>query len=387
MMLGLLLARAGVRVEVLEKHADFFRDFRGDTVHPSTLQLLHELGWLPEFLERPHQKATQVTAVFGDARVRVADLSHLPTECKFIVLMPQWDFLDFLAQKAKQYPSFSLRMQAKVTGLLREGERVVGVQGEGPQGTFATRADLVVAADGRHSTLRAAAGLKSIDRAAPIDVLWMRIPRKPTDPSQPQGRFAPGNLFVMIMRGDYWQCALVIPKGGLQQLQAAGLEALKKRLIAIEPLLHDRTQSLRSWDDIKLLTVTVDRLERWYQEGLLCIGDSAHAMSPIGGVGINLAVQDAVAAANLLWKPLREGRLRVSDLAAVQKRRAFPTKIIQAGQVAIQNRFLRRVLGSQAVRPPWAVRVLERWPFLSRIPARLIGIGPRPEHVRCPEII
>jgi len=386
MMLGVLLARAGVSVLVLEKHGDFLRDFRGDTVHPSTMEVLHELGWLNDFLKLPHQKAQEIAAYFGDARIKVADLRFLPTVSKFIAMMPQWDFLNFLSERGRRYKNFSLKMNMKVTDLLWEGQRAVGVKGASPVGPFEYRADLVIAADGRGSILREQAKLEVLDRAAPIDVLWMRIPRKNTDPDQPRGRFSPGTLFVMIMRGDYWQCALVIPKGGFSKVQSAGLAVLKERLIGIEPFLFDRLDGLKSWDDVKLLTVKVDRLQTWYQEGLLCIGDSAHAMSPIGGVGINLAIQDAVAAANILWQPLKQQTLSTEDLAKVQSRREFPTKLIQFIQVVIQSRFLSQILVSkQKIKPPFLVRLISLAPFFSRIPARILAVGPRPEHIRCPD--
>ena len=382
MMLGVLLARSGVRVVVLEKHEDFLRDFRGDTVHPSTMQVLHELGWLEDFLKRPHQKAQEVSAYFGKERYKFADLRHLPTVAKFIALMPQWDFLDFLAERGRQYETFTLKMNAKVTHLVREGQRVVGVKGISPDGEFEYRSDLVVAADGRSSILREQAKLEILDKGAPIDVLWMRIPRHKTDPDQPMGRFSPGALFVMIMRGDYWQCAMVIPKGGFSKVKENGLLALKQRLVQIEPLLADRIDALKSWEDIKLLTVKVDRLKEWYQDGLLCIGDSAHAMSPIGGVGINLAIQDAVAAANILSHPLKNKSLSIKDLAKVQRRREFPTKVIQGIQVAIQSRFLSQILtAKQEIKPPMIVRLISRMPYFARFPARILAVGPRPEHI------
>ena len=354
MMLGFLLARAGVEVLVLEKHGDFLRDFRGDTIHPSTLQLMHELGMLEDLLRRPHQEAHQLTGYVSDCEVVVVDFSHLPTRCRFVAFMPQWDFLNFLDERGRRYPTFHVRMQAEVTGLLVEGERVRGVSATTPAGPLEVRAELVVAADGRHSTVRDRAGLEVQDLGAPIDVLWMRLSRRPGDPRQPLGRFDRGKIFVMLDRGDYWQCAYVIPKGGIEEIRQRGLDAFRDAVAAIAPFMRDRVGELRAWNDIKLLTVVVDRLATWYRPGLLCIGDAAHAMSPIGGVGINLAIQDAVAAANVLAKLLREGKLTTGDLAKVQRRRMFPTRLTQGLQVFIQNRVISRVLaGQQRLALPW----------------------------------
>jgi 2-polyprenyl-6-methoxyphenol hydroxylase-like FAD-dependent oxidoreductase len=383
MMLGFLLARAGVDVLVLEKHADFFRDFRGDTIHPSTLDVVYELGLLDDFLKRPHQELRELRGWIGDAMVPVADFSHLPTRCKFIALMPQWDFLDFLARHGRAYPNFRLRMPAEVTGLIEEGGRIAGVRAQTPDGSLEVRADLTVGADGRHSTVRPNAALETMDLGAPIDVLWMRLSQRPDDPKQSLGRFVPGRVFVMIDRGDYWQCAFVIPKGGIDEVKRRGLAAFREEVAQVAPFLRDRVDELARWDDVKLLTVAVDRLRQWYRPGLLCIGDAAHAMSPIGGIGINLAIQDAVAAANILAEPLRRGPAAVEHLRAVQRRREWPTKLTQRAQVLIQNRVISRVLAGQAGGPlPLPVRLLRDWPFLRRIPARLIGMGIRPEHVR-----
>jgi 2-polyprenyl-6-methoxyphenol hydroxylase-like FAD-dependent oxidoreductase len=383
MMLGLLLARAGVEVLVLEKHADFFRDFRGDTIHPSTLEVVHELGLLEDFLTRPHQELRLLRGWVGDEMIPVADFSHLPTRCKFIALMPQWDFLDFLTQHARKYPNFRLRMQAEVTGLIEEGGRVAGVRAQTPAGALEVRADLVVGADGRHSTVREKAGLQTIDLGAPMDVLWMRLSQRPGDPKESMGRFDPGHVFVMIDRGDYWQCAFVIPKGGFADVKARGLDAFRAEVARLAPFLRDRVGEIADWDHVKLLTVAVNRVREWYRPGLLCIGDAAHAMSPIGGIGINLAVQDAVAAGNILAQPLRRGPAAVDRLRAVQRRRELPTRITQRAQVFIQSRVIGRVLTTQAksFSMPLPLRLLRACPFLRRIPARLVGLGVQPEHV------
>jgi 2-polyprenyl-6-methoxyphenol hydroxylase-like FAD-dependent oxidoreductase len=387
MMLGFLLARAGVDVVVLEKHADFLRDFRGDTVHPSTLDVIAELGLLDEFLKRPHQEVRELTGVIGGTPVTVADFSHLGTRCKFIALMPQWDFLNFLADHAKRYPPFDLRMQAEVTDLIEEGGAIRGVRATTPDGPLEIRAQLVVGADGRHSVVRERAGFAVQDLGAPIDVLWMRLPRKPDDAGAALGRFEAGHILVMLDRGDYWQCAYVIEKGGFEELKQRGLDALREGIVAVAPMLRDRIDALSDWDQVKLLTVSVDRLRRWHRTGLLCIGDSAHAMSPIGGVGINLAIQDAVATANLLFEPLRARTLVDGDLARVQRRRLLPVRLIQAMQVFVQDRIIRRVLGSKTAvtKLPFPLRLMQRFPALRRIPARVVGVGFRPEHVHTPE--
>jgi 2-polyprenyl-6-methoxyphenol hydroxylase-like FAD-dependent oxidoreductase len=387
MVLGLLLARAGIDVVVLEKHNDFLRDFRGDTIHPSTLEVMHELGLLNEFLERPHQEARLLTAFIGDVPVPLADFSRLPTHCQFLAFMPQWDFLNFVAEHAAHYPAFHLRMEAEVTELLEEAGRVVGVRALTPGGPLEVRAELTVGADGRHSTVRQRAGLEVEDLGAPIDVLWMRISRRPSDPDQPLGRVGAGKFFVMLYRGDYWQCGYVIPKGGIEEIKRQGLESFRAAIAEIAPFLHDRVSELTSWDDIKLLTVAVDRLRRWYRAGLLCIGDAAHAMSPVGGVGINLAIQDAVATANTLGGPLRQGSVTMGDLHQVQRRRLFPTRVTQRLQVFIQDRIIGRVLaGRGPAKVAWPLKLMQRFPRLRGIPARVIGVGIRPEHVRTPEL-
>jgi 2-polyprenyl-6-methoxyphenol hydroxylase-like FAD-dependent oxidoreductase len=383
MMLGLILARAGVSVVVLEKHADFLRDFRGDTIHPSTLEVMHELGLLDELLTLPHQKASQINGVFAGLPVTVADFSHLPVRCPYIAFMPQWDFLNFLAGHASRYPTFTLRMETDVTGLIEQDGRVVGVRARKPDGEMEVHAGLVVGADGRHSVVRTEAGLRVEDFGAPMDVLWFRLSRAVEDPDTPVGRFESGRIFIMLNRGDYWQCGFVIPKGSLERLRAEGLPAFRASVAQLAPFAADRVMELREWDGIKLLTVKVDRLREWYRPGLLCIGDAAHAMSPVGGVGINLAVQDAVATANLLAAPLREDRLTTAHLRGVQRRREWPTRVTQRLQLMIQNLVISRVLSrTDALKPPLAVRMLARVPLLRRVPARLIGIGVRPEHVR-----
>jgi len=386
-MLGLLLARAGVEVLVLEKHADFLRDFRGDTIHPSTLEVMHELGLLEDLLKLPHQKAPRLTARVGGLALTVADFTHLPTRCGFIAFMPQWDFLNFLAERGARYPTFTLRMRAEVTGLIEEAGCVVGLQATTPDGPLEVRASLVVGADGRHSVVRARAGLQVDEFGAPMDVLWFRLSRRPGDPGDPVARFAMGRIFIMLNRGEHWQCGFVIPKGSLAQLQERGLPAFRNGVAQLAPFVADRVGELSDWAAIKLLTVQVDRLTRWYRPGLLCIGDAAHAMSPVGGVGINLAIQDAVAASNLLAAPLRADRLTTEDLLLVQLRREWPTRLTQRAQLLVQNRVIRRVLsGAGKLTPPLAVRLLARFPFLRRIPARLIGIGFRPEHVKTPAV-
>src|SRR5262252_9008550 len=387
MMLGFLLARAGVPVVVLEKHEDFLRDFRGDTVHPSTLELVHELGLLQEFLKVPHSAVREISLQIGDDHLVVGYFEHLPVHSKFIALMPQWDFLNFLADRARRYPGFDLRMRTEATDLLFDGGRVAGVRAKTPDGQIEIRADLTVGCDGRHSMLRERAGFSVENLRAPMDVMWFRISRKDSDPAGVVARVESGRMLVMLNRNDYWQCAYVIPKGTADEVKQAGLDDFRSTVVDIFPLLRDRLHEIDSWDKVKLLTVEVDRLQRWYRAGLICIGDAAHAMSPIGGVGINLAVQDAVAAANRLAAPLRVGQVTDDDLAAVERRRLFPTRVTQRVQILIQNNVLSRVLASTGdIAPPWPVRLLGRCPLLQRIPARLVGLGIRPEHVRTPEL-
>ena len=383
MMLGWLLARTGVTVVVLEKHRDFLRDFRGDTIHPSTLEILHELGVLDEFLEQPHREIRDITGRVGHETVTLGDFSHLPTRCKFIALMPQWDFLNFIASHARKLPAFQLLMDAEVTELRESNGRVSGLVARTADGMLSIDADLVVAADGRHSDVRATAGLAVQDIGAPIDVLWMRLSRKPADPEGLVGNLDAGIVFVMIDRDDYWQCAFVIPKGASDDVRARGLPEFRSRIRVLVPFLGDRVNELSDWEQIKLLTVAVDRLRTWHKPGLLCIGDAAHAMSPVGGVGINLAIQDAVAAANILAAPLASGRVSDDDLARVQRRRELPTRVVQRVQVVVQELFLRKALDRHGtVTVPLALRLLQRFPALRRIPAHLVGVGIRPEHVR-----
>ena len=387
MVCGFLLARAGIDVVVLEKHADFLRDFRGDTIHPSTLELMYELGILGEFLRRPHQELTQIGAQADDFTVAIADFSHLPTHCKFVGLMPQWEFLNFIAEKAKVYPRFHLRMETEVTDLLIENGKVAGIYAKSPSGALEVRADLTIGADGRRSIVREKAGLEVLDLGAPIDVLWMRVSRDPSDPNQTLGRFRAGKILVAIDRGEYWQCAYVIPKGGLDAIHKRGLATFKDEIASVAPFLRERLSELKDWNDVKLLSVAVDRLRQWSRPGLLCIGDSAHAMSPIGGVGINLAIQDAVAAANILAGPLAKGAVTDEGLRDVQCRREFPTRVTQGFQVFAHKRFIG--LAMRHARPltrlPFPLKLLQIFPILRRIPARLVGLGVRPEHVRTPD--
>ena len=380
MMLGFLLARAGLDVLVLEKHRDFFRDFRGDTIHPSTLELMHELGLLTEFLRLPHQVVREIQAHFGDRIITLADFSHLPTVCRFVVFMPQWDFLNFLATHARALPGFRLSMESEVTDLLWENQRVVGVTARTPQGELRVHARLVVGADGRSSTVRQRAQLEVLELGAPIDVLWFRLGKRASDPAQSFGHLGAGQFMVLIDRADYWQCAYVIPKGAFDEKQQRGLPAFRREVARCTPFLHDRVEELATWDDVKLLAVKVDRLREWSRDGLLCIGDSAHAMSPVGGVGINLAIQDAVAAARLLAEKLHTNELTTVDLRAVQDRRELPTRLTQRAQIFLHDHFLQRIFESTTpIAPPWPMRFLERFPMLRRIPARMIGLGFRPE--------
>ena len=387
MMLGFLLARAGVGVVVLEEHADFLRDFRGDTVHPSTLDLIYELGLLDQFLKLPHRTVDRLSLQVGKRRIRLIDLTHLPTQCKYIALMPQWDFLNFLAKHGRRYRQFDLHMRAEATDLIEEGGRIVGVRANTPDGELTIHADLVVGCDGRHSIVRDRAGLHSDDYGAPMDVLWFRITRRDTDGADVFGHIEAGALLVMLDRGDYWQCAYVIPKGGIDRVTANGIEAFRNRVVALSPFLADRIGELQSFDDVKLLSVMVNRLRRWWRPGLICFGDAAHAMSPIGGVGINIAVQDAVAAANCLAAPLKSGTASSGHLQAVQARRDFPARMTQKIQLTMQNRIIGPALQStREPKPPLLFKLFDALPILRRIPARLLALGIQPEHVQTPDI-
>jgi 2-polyprenyl-6-methoxyphenol hydroxylase-like FAD-dependent oxidoreductase len=382
MMAALLLARAGVQTVLLEKHADFLRDFRGDTIHPSTLDVMSELGLLEAFLKRPHQEVTTLAGNLGDQLVTVADFTHLPTRCKFVAFMPQWDFLNFLVEEAKRFGTFDLRMRASAKELLWENGSVAGVRAQTANGMLEIRADLTIAADGRESVVRKEAGLEVVELGAPMDVLWLRLTKHPDDPHETFGYIRGGRIMALIDRAEYWQCAYVIPKGTLAELHERGLGEFRRQIGEIVPFLHDRADELQTWDDVKLLTVRVNRLRRWYRPGLLCIGDAAHAMSPIGGVGINLAIQDAVAASNMLAPKLLDHTLSIRDLRAVQRRREMAAKLTQALQLFIQSKVIGRVLvnGNSPLlgRLPGLLRLL---PFLPRIPGRLVGLGFRPEHL------
>jgi 2-polyprenyl-6-methoxyphenol hydroxylase-like FAD-dependent oxidoreductase len=386
MMLGYLLGRAGIDTCVLEKHADFLRDFRGDTVHPSTMQVMHELGLLEQFLQLPHSEIRSFSAEIGHSQFRIADFKRVPAACRFIAFMPQWDFLDFLAQQGRCFPSLTLMMQAQVTALTEHAGRVVGVEASTPQGPLAVRAELAVGCDGRTSVVRQAAGLTVRDLGSPIDVLWFRLSRQPGDPGEVLGHLSRDKMLVTIDRNTYWQCAYVIGKGGMQQVQSRGLEAFRRDIADGARFLANRVDELQSFDDVKLLSVTVDRLVKWWRPGLLCIGDAAHAMSPVGGVGINLAIQDAVATANLLAAKLKARTLADRDLQRVQRRRLLPVRLIQRFQVAVQNRVLRPAVSGTIteLKVPWIIRLLDHSAWLRRWPAQIIGLGVRPEHVRSP---
>lgn len=383
-MAGLLFARAGCKVVVLEKHADFFRDFRGDTVHPSTLELLRELRLLDDFLKRPHDEVRSLTARVADRQITIADMSHLPVKSRFVALMPQWDFLDFLAQEARHYPTLSLRMEAEAVDLLVENERVAGVRLKDGEEVHAR---LTIAADGRSSILREKAGLPKVDFGVPIDVLWFRLPKEKTATNETGGTFGAGTLVVEIDRGDYWQCAYVVAKGAAEEVHRKGLAAFRADVAHAAPDLAPVVDTLQDWEQVKLLSVSLDRLTRWWRPGLLAIGDAAHAMSPVGGVGINLAVQDAVAAANILAAPLARGEDVDPLLRRVQQRRMLPTRIVQAAQKAIHQRVLTPLVLRKAVlaKVPLALRLFQSFPVLRRIPARLVGLGVRREHVRSPD--
>ena len=385
MMLGFLLARAGVSVIVIEKHADFLRDFRGDTVHPSTLEMIYELGLLDEFLKLPHSVVKQISLQIGKDRVIVGHFEHLPVHCKFIALMPQWDFLNFIADRGRRYQTFDLRMQTEAIDLIEENGRIAGVRAKSPEGELEIRAELIVGCDSRHSTIRTKAGLKSDDYGAPMDVMWFRLSHWPGDSEETVGHIESGRMMVMLNRNDYWQCAYVIPKGTAEEVRSAGLDKFRQAIADMSPFVRDRLGEIESWDQVKLLTVAVDRLRRWFRPGLLCIGDAAHAMSPIGGVGINLAVQDAVAAANILAQPLRHGTMTIETLESVQRRREFPTRFTQRLQLVLQNNIIGPALEGRRPEAPFFMKMLQ-WPLLRRIPGRLLALGIRPEHIRTPDI-
>lgn len=381
MMLGYLLGRARIKTVVLEKHADFFRDFRGDTVHPSTLQVMQELGLLGDFLKIPHQRLTKMQGVFGVTPVQIADLSRLKITCPFIALMPQWDFLNFLETKGARFPSLQVLKNTEAVELVRDGSRIVGVVAKVPDGTLQISADLTVACDGRHSIIREQAGLKVENIGAPIDVLWFRVGKSKTDSDGIFARLQRGQMMVTIDRDDYWQCAYVISKGKIDDIKARGLDAFRDNVASLAPILRSRISDVKSWDDVKLLTVRIDRLTRWALPGLLCIGDAAHAMSPVGGVGVNLAVQDAVAAANLLFDKFSKGGPSLEDLERVQQRRLFPARMTQTMQTVIQDNIINRALSGEDLKPPLVARLITAVPWLQGLTARLLGVGVRPEHV------
>lgn len=384
---GFLLARAGVDVIVLEKHADFLRDFRGDTIHPSTLQVLYELGLLDQFLALPHGETHKIEAEVGGQNVVFADFSRVKLRCPFIAFMPQWDLLNFIVKHARKYETFQLLMKTPATGLIKEGEAIVGVTASSENGPIEIRADLVIAADGRHSTIRESAGFHARELGAPMDVLWFKISRNSGDSENFAGRFGAGRILILINRGDHWQCGYIIAKGRFENVRTRGIAAFQAEITELAPFLSDRTTEIASFDDVSLLSVGVDYLPIWHRPGLLAVGDAAHVMSPVGGVGINLAIQDAIAAANLLWKPLLERRVTEQDLRRLQRRRAWPARLTQTMQVAIQKRVIERMLvgAIKSEKPAWPVRLIKRFPALSGITARLVGVGVRPEHVRSPD--
>ncbi|MFB9266491.1 FAD-dependent oxidoreductase [Bradyrhizobium erythrophlei] len=386
MMLGYLLGRAGIDVVVLEKHADFFRDFRGDTVHPSTLQVMDELGLIDGFLKLPHQKLQKMDGIFGGTSVRIADLSHLKVKYPFIAFMPQWDFLNFLRESGKRFASLKVLMSTEATDLIRRGDVIAGVRAQTPDGPIAIEADLTVACDGRHSTVRDRAGLVVEEIGAPMDVLWFRAGRRPDETERVFARVEPGRMMVTFDRGDYWQCAYVIAKGQYEAVKARGLSALLDDVVRMAPILKAGVAEVKSFDDVKLLTVAINRLARWTRPGLLCIGDAAHAMSPIGGVGVNLAVQDAVATANILAARLARGCPSEDELDAVRRRREFPVRVTQRVQVIAQNNIISLALksGGQPLKVPLPVRLISAVPWLQGVTARFVGLGARPEHVHSP---
>ncbi|GIQ73261.1 FAD-dependent oxidoreductase [Bradyrhizobium sp. RD5-C2] len=384
MMLGYLLARAGVDVVVLEKHADFFRDFRGDTVHPSTLQVMDELGLIDGFLKLPHQDIQRLDGMFGGTAVRIADLSRLSVKYPFIAMMPQWDFLNFLRESGKRFPSLKVLMNAEATDLIRRGDAVAGVHVKTPDGPIEIEADLTIGCDGRHSIVRERAGLDVEEIGAPMDVLWFRVGRRRDETENLFARIDHGKMMVTFDRGDYWQCAYVIAKGQYEAVKARGLPALLDDVLRLAPILKAGIADVKSFDDVKLLTVAINRLTRWTRPGLLCIGDAAHAMSPIGGVGVNLAVQDAVATANILAAKLVTGCPSEDELDAVRRRREFPVRVTQRMQVIAQNNLISAALKGGDEPVPFALRLITAMPWLQGLTARLVAVGVRPEHVHSP---
>ncbi|MEY9465594.1 2-polyprenyl-6-methoxyphenol hydroxylase-like FAD-dependent oxidoreductase [Bradyrhizobium ottawaense] len=383
MMLGYLLGRAGIEVVVLEKHADFFRDFRGDTVHPSTLEVMDELGLIDGFLKLPHQRLQKMDGLFGGTPVRIADLRRLHTKYPFIAFMPQWDFLNFLREAGRRFASLEVMMSTEAVDLIRRGETIAGVRAKTPDGVVDIEADLTIACDGRHSTVRERAGLGVEEIGAPMDVLWFRAGRKADETESVFARVEPGKMMITFDRGDYWQCAYVIAKGQHEAVKARGLQALLDDVVRMAPILRSGIADVKSFDDVKLLTVAINRLTRWTRPGLLCIGDAAHAMSPVGGVGVNLAVQDAVATANLLADKMQHGCPSENDLDAVRRRREFPVKMTQRMQVIVQNKIISGALQERdrPLKVPLIVRLITALPWLQGIPARLLALGVRPEHV------
>ncbi|WP_210297485.1 FAD-dependent oxidoreductase [Bradyrhizobium sp. 2S1] len=384
MMLGYLLGRAVVDVVVLEKHADFFRDFRGDTVHPSTLQVMDELGLIDGFLKLPHQDIQKLDGMFGGASVRIADLSRLSVKYPFIAMMPQWDFLNFLRESGRRFPSFKVLMSAEATDLIRRGDAVTGVRANTADGPVDIEAELTIGCDGRHSIVRERAGLEVEEIGAPMDVLWFRVGRRPDETENLFARVEHGKMMVRFDRGDYWQCAYVIAKGQYEAVKARGLAALLDDVVRLAPILRDGIADVKSFDDVKLLTVAINRLTRWTRPGLLCIGDAAHAMSPIGGVGVNLAVQDAVATANILAAKLVHGLPSEDELDAVRRRREFPVRVTQRMQVIAQNNLITAALKPGDQPAPFALRLITAMPWLQGLTARLVAVGVRPEHVHSP---
>lgn len=383
LMLGLLLARSGASVTVLEKHPDFLRDFRGDTIHPSTLQIMHELGLLDGLLTLPHTKAYRLHAEIGGQDITIADFSRIPARCRFIAFMPQWEFLDYIAREAAKYPNFKLIMPANVVDLIERDGNVTGLVAATPDETINISAKLVVGADGRNSVVRTKAGMEIESFGSPSEILWMKLSHLPDDPPYTMGHGGPRQGFVMIDRGDYWQCGYVLRKQTFAEVKQKGLDAFREAVAKVSPLPPDRMDEIHTWDDVHLLSVRIDRLKKWWKPGLLCIGDAAHAMSPIGGFGVNLAIQDAVAAANILAAPLKSNDVLSRHLAAVEARRRFPTKATQKLQLMMRSdRRKRETKNARPDGPPAFMRHLARWPILAHLAGRLIGVGFRPEHVR-----